>query len=108
MNNPDDKTSAQPLYNLISKIRRPLTLRELIAACLRNIYMGDPFTREDGALPKLPRDLIDDVLLTEVLVAGARCAIYSPKNIKGNLPLMLYMHGGGFPPLLLLAQMIHY
>jgi acetyl esterase len=91
-----DKTSAQALYSLIGKIRRPLTLRELIAACLRSIYMGDPFTREEDILPKIPIDLLEEVSVTEVVVSGVRCAIYLPKKRRNRASLMLYMHGGGF------------
>jgi acetyl esterase len=91
-----EKHPAEPLYELIGRIRHPVSLRELMAACLRSIYMGDPFTNADEALPALPQILYEEVSVTEVVAAGVRCVIYSPKKTIGTSPLMLYMHGGGF------------
>jgi acetyl esterase len=96
MNNPINEGSANELYALIGKIRSPLTFRELIAVCLRSIYMGDPFTRDEGNLPSLPSNLVEEVTVTERQVGSIRCTIYSPLNAKAEIPLMLYMHGGGF------------
>lgn len=90
------KGSAEPLYDLIRKIRQPATFRELMAACLRSVYMGDPFTVEGGTLIQLPEALRDEVLVEEQSIAGIRCVIYSPEAAEQPLPLMLYMHGGGF------------
>jgi acetyl esterase len=91
-----DEASAEPLHSLIRKIRQPATLRELMAACLRSIYMGAPFMGEEGILPKLPEELLAEVSLTEYTMPGIRYAVYSPKKANQRLPLMLYMHGGGF------------
>jgi len=89
-------TSAEPLNNLIGKIRKPAPLRELIAACLRSIHMGDPFSSDQGALPKPPSVLFEEVQVTEDTMDGIRCAVYMPMKSSGRLPLVLYMHGGGF------------
>ena len=66
-----------------------------MAACLRNIYMGDPFTLADAVLPELPRQLQDEVVVRELVLSNTRCVIYSPiANFSASL--LLYMHGGGF------------
>jgi len=88
--------SAEPLYKIIRKLRKPATLRELMAACLRSIYMGDPLTRNDGAIPETPKYLIEEVSVTTHILAGIRCAVYTPVTRSPKMPLMLYMHGGGF------------
>ena len=92
----EDVGAAEPLYRVIRKIRRPQSLRELMAACLRSIYMGDPFTRESDALPELPERLRKAVTLEECLIAGIRCQVYRPTGRDEPLPLLIYMHGGGF------------
>jgi len=91
-----EEESAEPLYSLIRKIRQPATLRELMAACLRSVYTGDPFTGEDAVLPEPPQVLLEAVSVTEATISGIRCKIYSPVKGGQGLPLMLYMHGGGF------------
>lgn len=90
------KTSGEPLYTVIRKIRQPATLRELIAACLRSVYTGDPFKREQGALPTPPKVLFEEVDVSEASISGVRCVVYSPKYAVRPVPLILYMHGGGF------------
>jgi acetyl esterase len=90
------ETAAEPLYNLIRKTRQPAALRELMAACLRSIYMSDPFTSEEDVLPQPPKILFEEVSVSEITTSGIRCVIYSPKKRIQKLPLMLYMHGGGF------------
>jgi acetyl esterase len=91
-----DQGSAEPLYRLIRQIRHPASLRELMATCLRSIYMGDPFTGGDGVLAKLPECLLEEVSVMQDTLCGIRCTIYSPKKRIKKLPLLLYMHGGGF------------
>jgi acetyl esterase len=87
---------AEPLYRLIRKIRKPETLRALMASCLRSIYMGDPFTRDAHLLPEPPKSLFEKVEVKEAAPAGIRCQIYYPVGSAVPRPVMLYMHGGGF------------
>lgn len=89
------EASPEPLYDLIRRIRHPASFRDLIASCLRSVYTGDPFSEKDGLL-KIPDYLIEEVIVSEQVIAGVRCVFYAPKNAKENLPLLLYMHGGGF------------
>ena len=89
-----NEAAAKPLYKLLSEIRRPLTLRDIMAVCLRHIYIGDPFSGEKPLLQPPPKELFDEVTATEVDVDGIRCVLYLPKRRKPGV--MLYMHGGGF------------
>lgn len=91
-----DQQSPEPLHRLIRKIRHPAALRELMAACLRSAYMGDPFAGGEGYSPNLPEHLLKEVVTAEETISGIRCVIYTPKDASGKLPFMLYMHGGGF------------
>lgn len=92
----DNNSPAEPLHAIIRRLRNPHSFREIIAACLRSIYMGDPFSGEKDAIPAIPQHLIDEVTMNESLIAGRSCKIYSPKESAEKLPFMLYMHGGGF------------
>lgn len=83
-------TLAEPLYQLLRQIRRPVTIREIIASCLRNIY-----TRADGRVPRPPGELMEAVMTSEVYIGDIRCVIYLPPNSEIR-PLLLYFHGGAF------------
>jgi acetyl esterase len=87
---------AQPLHDMLRRIRQPVALREIIAQCLRHIYMGDPFADQGIKDSRSSQDL-PTVSVTETVVAETRCLVYRPlvdADIK--LPVILYMHGGGF------------
>jgi len=58
--------------------------------------MGDPFSGDEGTLPKPPSILLEEVQVTEDRFAGIRCVVYAPRENADRLPLVLYMHGGGF------------
>lgn len=101
-----DQSKAEPLHNLLRKMRNPVTLRELMAACLRSIYMGDPFS-DYGEVLKTPADLLQQVKVIDQTISGVRCAVYTPAEAtlaaqivgapeEKKCPLLLYMHGGGF------------
>jgi acetyl esterase len=62
---------------------------------LRSVYTGDPFT-SDGYRLQLPAYLKDEVIVREIYFDGIRCLIYSPLGRLNHVPLILYMHGGGF------------
>jgi acetyl esterase len=87
-------SAAEPLYKLLRQIRRPVALRELIAVCLRHIYMGDPFSEDEGAIPPPPPELFEEVNCNQIICAGVRCLVYSKSTASTGV--LLYMHGGGF------------
>lgn len=86
-----------PLYALLNRIRKPVSLREIIALCLRHVYMGDPFA-DEGVVPLAPAStFIEQVEVSEMTITGQRCVIYRPRRRAAeNLPTMIYLHGGGF------------
>ncbi len=101
----EQAVAAEPLYRLIGRIRQPVALRDLIALCMRSIYTGDPLTREENVIPQPPKHLVEQVSVSEEIVAGIRCVVYSPElpgstelpeRQERKLPCILYMHGGGF------------
>lgn len=67
-----------------------------MAQCLRHVYMGDPFGSEPGCVQPPPKELFDQVSVREVEVSGTRCVLYEPSHRSSSLPLIIYMHGGGF------------
>src|SRR5271155_3539637 len=87
-------SAAEPLHDLIRSIRRPATLRELIASCLRSIYSGDPFA--EARFPPPPQALIDSLIAKEESIGGIRCIVYKPRHAPVPVSIMIYMHGGGF------------
>src|ERR1700722_17708062 len=90
-----DQSKAEPLHKLLRQMRNPVTLRELMAACLRSIYMDAPFS-DQGEVLTAPAALLKQVKVTDQTISGVRCAIYIPAQVQGKCPLVLYMHGGGF------------
>jgi acetyl esterase len=93
---------SQPLHDLISRIRRPSAMREIMASALRSIYMRDPFSESRTDLAPTPQHLRDLICIDEQTIADISCAIYQPTTLisaaaSNNLPpLIIYMHGGGF------------
>ena len=88
-------STPEPLHDLIKSIRQPATMRELMASCLRSIYMGDPFTGDGKKLSRPPAFLSQDIEKSEKFYDGIRCSVYAPKN-QESTSIILYMHGGGF------------
>lgn len=85
---------AEPLYRLISRIRKPAAVKDILASCLRSVYTNDPFAGKEG-LPPPPQELFDGVMTGEVVINDIRCVIYLPPSSEIR-PLLLYMHGGAF------------
>lgn len=85
---------AQPLYDLIKRIRNPAAPKDILASCLRNVYAKDPFAGKN-ALPPPPGELFQAVMTGEVVINDTRCVIYLPPSSEIR-PLLVYMHGGAF------------
>src|SRR5262249_32667522 len=106
----DPSDPAAPMYQLLAKMRSPVTLRRppvprraLMIPPVRTGYIGQqqPLTAAD--LPKRAGELYPEIGVSEVAVpspAGRiRCQVFSPpapKPAGGPRPMMLYLHGGGF------------
>jgi acetyl esterase len=101
--NPSDP--AAPMYQLLAKMRSPVTLRDLMIHPVRTGYIGQEKPLDPADLPQSAAELYPDVRVFEVAIpspAGPiRCQVFSPpgaspRSAAGLSPMMLYVHGGGF------------
>jgi acetyl esterase len=100
----DPSDPAAPLYQLLAKMRTPVTLRDLMIQPVRTGYIGQENPIDPADLPKSAAELYPDVRVSEVAVpspAGRiRCQVFSPPASSAPSPaarpMMLYLHGGGF------------
>jgi acetyl esterase len=100
----DPSDPAAPLYQLLAKMRTPVTLRDLMIHPVRTGYIGQENPIDPADLPKSAAELYPDVRVSEVAVpspAGRiRCQVFSPPASSAPSPaarpMMLYLHGGGF------------
>ena len=96
----DRSDPAAPMYQLLAKIRAPLTLRDTMITPVRVGYAGQ--TPPEGAADAVPRwdHLFPNVVVTEINIPSPdgpiRCQVYQPSPRPAGRPLLLYVHGGGF------------
>lgn len=96
---PDDP--AAPVYQLLSELRSPVTLRELMIQPVRTGYIGRPNDPPPPHLPKPVAELFPEIRTSEV---AARCkdgwihcrTDQLPDDSGTPRPIILYLHGGGF------------
>jgi acetyl esterase len=95
----DPADPAAPMYQLLNRIRRPLTLRDTMLLPVRSGYAGQTPPGGADALPRWDH-LFPGVVVEEVNVpspAGPiRCQVYRPSATARGRPLLVYVHGGGF------------
>lgn len=97
----DPNDPAAPNYEVISRLRTPLTLRDIMIGPVRSGYVGQDHQVDPKLLPPPPAELFPDVEVDEVYATSPdgpiRCQVYRPKAAGSvELPVMLYFHGGGF------------
>jgi acetyl esterase len=96
----DPSDPAAPLYRLLSKMRQPLALRDIMIYPVRTGYIGQGQPIDPADLPKSAAKLYPDIVVSELTVpspAGPiRCQVYAPPGRRTAHPMMLYLHGGGF------------
>ena len=97
-----DDDPARPMYEVLWRMRRPVALRDLMIEPVRTGYIGDGEPLDRTGLPPsgaeaVPKVDVDQVYLP-VRGGVARCQVYRPREADPDalLPLMLYLHGGGF------------
>jgi len=94
----DPNDPAAPIYRLLEKMRSPLTLRDMMILPVRTGYISDKISPTD--LPPSAKKLYPQVVVSEIRVPSAagpvRCLVYMPPGTGTGLPMMLYLHGGGF------------
>ncbi|MGD9543750.1 MAG: alpha/beta hydrolase [Methylocystis sp.] len=90
---------AAPFYRLLSQLRVPVAMRDMMMAPVRACYRGEGVAIDPAALPPSAAQLYPQVAVTTLAVpseAGPiRCACFAPPG-KDPKPMMLYVHGGGF------------
>lgn len=95
----DPADPAAPNYELISHLRSPLTLRDIMIAGVRSGYVGQDHPVDPKYLPPSPAELFPHVTVDEVLVPSPdgeiRCQVYRSGSTSDDA-VVLYFHGGGF------------
>lgn len=86
-----NNNAAEPLHHVLRQLRQPVALRELMANCLRHVYLKPD---AQSLLPPLPDELTGQVKVSQLTAAGLRCLVYLPAEVPAGF--VLYMHGGGF------------
>jgi acetyl esterase len=111
---PDDP--AMPSYRVIANNRQPVALRDMMIRPVRTGYIGADQPKPDPALvPPTGAEAVPDVDVTVVYLpvrdGVARAQVYRPQAVapgaagtarpkaaapEASLPVILYVHGGGF------------
>ena len=96
----DPSDPAAPYFQLLSRLRSPLTLRELMIRPVRTGYIGQGQPMDPHLLPPSAAELYPQVRVEELHVpcplGRIRCQVFRPPGERSASPMMLYLHGGGF------------
>lgn len=96
----DPRDPAAPNYELISRLRSPLTLREIMIQPVRTGYIGHDHPIDPALLPPSGAQLFPDIAVDQVYAVSPdgpiRCQVYHPQGATPDAPFILYAHGGGF------------
>jgi acetyl esterase len=96
----DPSDPAAPQYLMLSRMRSPVTLRELMIQPVRTGYIGQDRPIDPKELPPGAAELYPQISVEEIFVPSAagpvRCQVFSPSRTSSARPMMLYVHGGGF------------
>lgn len=95
----DPADPAAPMYQLLSKLRQPVALRDLMLHPVRYGYAGQDQPDTATILPTwdllFPGMVVDEVRVPSP-AGPIRCQTYRPKAAAAGLPVLVYCHGGGF------------
>ncbi len=96
----DPADPAAPYYRLLSHLRSPLTLRELMIQSVRTGYIGQDHPIDPKLLPPSAKDLYPEVVVSPLMVpcplGRIRCELFAAPGPGEKRPVLLYIHGGGF------------
>jgi acetyl esterase len=96
----DPSDPAAPYYNLLAKLRSPLTLRELMIEPVRTGYIGQEHRIDPTDLPPSAAQLYPQVAVSKIFVPSpvgpVHCRVYAASGPAAARPMLLYIHGGGF------------
>lgn len=94
-----DDDPAAPFYRLLTKLRTPVAMRDMMMSPVRACYRGEGLAIDLAELPPSAAQLYPQVKVSTLAVpspAGPiRCECFAP-SAEGKKPMMLYVHGGGF------------
>lgn len=93
----DPSDPAARYFQLLAKMRTPLTLRDIMIQPVRHGYISHALDPAD--LPPNAEQLYPNIKVSDIYVPSAagpiRCQVYRPPADE-PLPMMVYAHGGGF------------
>lgn len=96
----DGADPAAPYFRLLSHLRSPLTLRELMIRSVRSGYIGQGGPPDPALMPPGAADLYPHVAVEALVVpspAGPiRCQLFAAPGPRHDRPVLVYLHGGGF------------
>jgi acetyl esterase len=96
----DTNDPAAPNYELLARLRTPLTLREIMIQPVRTGYIGQDHPIDPELMPPSGTDLFPNVAVEQIYLPSPdgpiRCQVYRRQGDPGGQPLILYAHGGGF------------
>lgn len=96
----DPSDPAAPQYQMLAKMRRPVTLRELMISPVRTGYIGQDHQIDPKELPPSAAQLYPRIAVDEIFVPSSagpvRCQVFTESRSAPPRPMMLYVHGGGF------------
>jgi acetyl esterase len=93
----DASDPAAAYYQLLARMRSPLTLRDIMIRPVRTGYISHDL--DPSELPPSADKLYPEVVVSNIYVPSPsgpiRCQVYRPPG-QDVRPMMLYVHGGGF------------
>jgi acetyl esterase len=96
----DPSDPAAPQYLMLSRMRSPVTLRELMIKPVRTGYIGRDHPIDPKQLPPSAGQLYPKISVSEIFVPSptgpVRCQVFADSRASSPRPMMLYVHGGGF------------
>ena len=96
----DPRDPAAPNYELISRLRSPLSLREIMIQPVRSGYIGHDHPIDPRDLPPSGAEIFPDVSVETIYIPSPdgpiRCQVYRPAGERASRAFILYAHGGGF------------
>ena len=95
----DAADPAAPMYQLLTKLRKPVALRDIMIRPVRQGYAGQDLPDVATVLPPW-ENLFSGQIVNEVRVLSSagpiRCQVYRPDAGFTPRPVLIYCHGGGF------------
>jgi acetyl esterase len=96
----DPSDPAAPQYLTLSKMRSPVTLRELMIKPVRTGYIGQDHPIDPTEAPPGAAQLYPQISVSETYIPSSagpvRCQVFADSRSLRFRRMVLYVHGGGF------------